>query len=152
MRLANPVEMHGVRVRAVVDEGDSQAVALVATDGRSGDLAVVGPGREKESRRDFDLAIDGDDLPFADDGTVGHGGRFAVVEGGEERRGIDPHRGDIDVADRRAPTVVFMRPVILMPTVMTWGQRTFSCITPRREQQRKGGCGADNRRAASSDP
>ena len=58
MRAAvDAVEMHRMRVRAVVPEDDPQPVALGRPQRRAGHAAVVGPGREHDARRDLDLLV-----------------------------------------------------------------------------------------------
>src|SRR5215212_3269874 len=49
------VEVHGVGVSAGIREVDTQPVPLVGAQGRSRDLAVVGPGREEDAGGDLDL-------------------------------------------------------------------------------------------------
>src|SRR5947207_5137666 len=47
------MEMNAVLMIAGVDELDPHAVALIHAQGRPGDAAVVGPGRELQSGNDF---------------------------------------------------------------------------------------------------
>jgi hypothetical protein len=150
-RAVDTVEVHRVRVGAVVDEHDAEAVTLVAAEGRAGHLTVVGPGREKESRGDLDLPIDGDDLPLADDGAVGHRRRLAVIEGGQERHRVDPHRGDVDVADRGRRSVPLVRSIVLMPPVVAGRRRAVARLTTCWQQQRKRRGSADDRRPTGPD-
>src|SRR5215217_3316467 len=96
-------------MRAVVDEDDAQPLAFVAAQGRSRHLAVVSPGREKDTGGDLDLLVDRDDLPLAYDRAVGRGVRVAVVKGTHESGRVVSHALDVDVADRAARRV----PVVL---------------------------------------
>ncbi len=112
------VEMHGVGVRALVEEADADPIALGGAQRRAGHLAVVGPGREEDAGRDLDLAIDGVDLVLAQQRAVG-ARRLAVValalgrrqigevpaaevDRGVERRGVD---GALDAHQMAAVTV-----------------------------------------------
>ena len=104
------VEVHRVRVAAGIDEVDAEEIALVGAQGRTRHAAVVGPGREKDARRDLDLLVVGDDLPLAHDRAVGAGlGHRAVVEIGQDIDGVPAEPGDIDIADGQ---------VVVVPTVL----------------------------------
>ena len=61
-RRMDAVEMHGVRVRAVVLENDPQPVAFGRAQCGPGNTTVVGPGRKHDARRDLDLLVLGRDL------------------------------------------------------------------------------------------
>src|SRR5665811_674246 len=51
------MEMHGVNVATGVAENDADSVALGDTQGWTRDPTTVGPGREHDPRRDFDLLV-----------------------------------------------------------------------------------------------
>ena len=51
----NSVEMQRMRMRAIVPEGYFQAISLGRSKRRTGDTAVVGPGREHHARCDLDF-------------------------------------------------------------------------------------------------
>src|SRR5680860_545071 len=99
------VEMHGVRVGAVIDEMNTQTFPFVAPQGGAGHLTVIGPGREEDSRRDLDLLVHRHDLPFTYNCAVLHCGWITIVEGGQKLGWIEPHPLDIDIPDRDARTV-----------------------------------------------
>ena len=61
LRRMPAVEMNRVRVRALIQERDANAVAFGRADRRARHLAVERPRRKEDARRDLDLAIDGDD-------------------------------------------------------------------------------------------
>ena len=65
LRRMPSVEVHRVRVRALVQEIDADAIAFRRADGRTRHLAVVGPRRKEDARRNLDLAIHGDDVVLA---------------------------------------------------------------------------------------
>jgi hypothetical protein len=73
-----------MRMGAGVDEVNAQAITGVGTQGGAWHLPVIGPGREEDARRDFDLLVEGGDLPLTDDGAIGHGGCLAVVKGAHQ--------------------------------------------------------------------
>ena len=79
------VKVDRVRMRALVQELDADAIAFGRADRRAGHLAVVGPGRKEHAGRDLDLAIDGDDLVLAQQRAVGPR-CFAVVARAPVRR------------------------------------------------------------------
>src|SRR4051812_46827181 len=64
-RGVDAVEVYGVRMRAAVAEADAHPLALGNPDGRTGNAAVVGPGREDDARRDLDVLVDGLDHELA---------------------------------------------------------------------------------------
>ena len=51
------VEMHGMAVRAVVPKDDANPIAFGDAQARSGDAAVIGPGRKEDPRSDLDLLV-----------------------------------------------------------------------------------------------
>src|SRR5687767_8166546 len=60
-----------MRMAAEIAKGHAQPIAFGRTDRRPRYLAVEGPGREKESRRDLDVTIRRVNLVFAQHGAVG---------------------------------------------------------------------------------
>ena len=105
------VEVDRVRMRGSVAELDPQLLALAAAKRRSGDAAVVGPGRELDAGRHLDLLVQGDQLPFAQDPAAGEPPRLSVVEVAQQlgrveavRRGGRPSlpRGNPGARRRRA--------------------------------------------------
>src|SRR5215208_6470891 len=103
------MEVDRVRMRALVDEGDSYAIPLGGAERRTGHLTVVGPGRKENSRGDLDFAIDRDQFILAKQRAVRASvlaielrpslfRQIGEVPGSEERRRIEnPGR---DAADR----------------------------------------------------
>src|SRR5215208_1754632 len=59
------VKVHRVRMRAGVAERDPDPIAFRCTDGWTGYLPVVGPCGKEETRGDLDLAVDCEELVFA---------------------------------------------------------------------------------------
>ena len=93
------VEVHGVRVRAVVAEDDPHPLALGDAQARARHPAVVGPGREEEPGRDLDLLVLADDLERAQRAAIRQRRDRAGVPVGEERCGVEAVAGVVDLAD-----------------------------------------------------
>src|SRR5919197_2355634 len=66
-RAVDPVEVDGVRMRAVVDEVNAEELALAAAQRGSGASAVERPGCDLHAGDDLDLLVVGDELPLAHD-------------------------------------------------------------------------------------
>ena len=94
------VEVDGVRMSGCVRKVKAQQVAFAAAEGRAGHLAVIGPGREKHARRNFDFLLDRDDIPFAQGAPIRVGRLFAPIKGGHELARIE--LGKVHVADGTA--------------------------------------------------
>ncbi len=92
------MEMDRVRMGAGIDEVDAQPFAFDASQRRSGDAALIGPGRKKNARRDFDFLVDGGDGPFTNWTPVESGRDIPVIELGQELLGCKPIRLVIDRA------------------------------------------------------
>ena len=93
--------MDRVGVFGGVEEAQPQALALAGAQGRPGDAAVVGPGLVLDPRRDFDLAVLGDDLPFAHDAAAGQAPGLAVVEVAQQRGRVEAVGAMVDRATGR---------------------------------------------------
>ena len=87
-------------VRAVVPEDDANPVALGHPQAWAGHAAIVGPGREEDARRDLDLLVLADDLEGPQRAAVRQGRDDPGVPVGQERCGVEPVAGAVDVADR----------------------------------------------------
>ena len=98
-RRMDAVEMHRVRMRAVVLEDDPQPVAFGRAQRRAGHAAVVGPGREHDARRDLDLLVLGDDLEGPQRAAVGQRRDRAGLPVGQHRGRIEAVAGVVDLAD-----------------------------------------------------
>src|SRR5713101_10011182 len=59
------MKMHRVRMRALIQEIHSNAIALGRANRRARDLAVVRPGGKKQIRGNLDLTIDGKNVVLA---------------------------------------------------------------------------------------
>ena len=99
-RRMDAVEMHRVRMRAVVPEDDPQPLALLGAERRPGHAAVVGPGREHDARRDLDLLVLGRDLEGPQRAPVGQRRDRAGLPVGQHCRRIEAVAGVVDLADR----------------------------------------------------
>ena len=78
LRRMPAVEVNRVRMRALIQEVDADAIAFGGAQRRTRHLAVEGPGRKEHAGRDLDLAVDGDQLVLAQERAVG-ARRFAIV-------------------------------------------------------------------------
>jgi hypothetical protein len=72
------MEVNGVRMRALIQERDPNAIAFGCAKRRPRHLAVEGPCRKEHAGGDLDLAVDGHDLVLPQQRAVGPRG-FAVV-------------------------------------------------------------------------
>ena len=99
-RRVDAVEVHRVRVGALVAEDDPQPVAFGRANGRAGHPPVVGPGREEEAGGDLDLLVLADHLVAAECAAarkLRHRSRVPVRQHGI---GIEAVAGAVHVPDR----------------------------------------------------
>ena len=65
------MKMHGMRHRSAIAEHYPQSLALGGAQGWTGHPAVIGPGREEDTRRDLDLLVLGGNPELADRAAIG---------------------------------------------------------------------------------
>ena len=145
VRRVNAVKVDRVRVRARVDEVDSQGVAFGCPEDGTGNGAVVGPGGEEDARRDLDFLVDRGERVLADASSLVRESLGGVEQGVEVVRAADGRRPG---ADHRG---VSHRGVRALPNGPHGRSRPRAQARPGRSVLRAGPLrGALRRRAAAS--
>ena len=112
VRRVDAVKVNRVRVRAGVDEAHAEDVVLGRADDRPRHGAVVRPGREEDSRRDLDLAVDRAQRVLADASRLVRQHLGRIQQGVEVVRPADGGRVAADhgrVAHRRVAAHVTLQ-------------------------------------------
>lgn len=88
-----------MRMGAIVDEFDFQAFPFGRPKGRTGDTAVIGPGRKHDAWRDLDFLFLYGNFEAAQLAPVPQVAQFARIPIGEHARRIEAVAGVVDRSD-----------------------------------------------------